>query len=215
MLRPVSVLSALLFLAGCASAPEPYQGIDYSAVPATRMNVAAVLVDSAFQPADAAPNIEKQLSPQPQETLTAALQQHYVPTKPNTAGMAQLRFVIKDASVTVEDLPKPEGWFAQQTNDKPEYRYTGHLVVETTTERMSRHAGFVSAEANRTLEVGGLSEAARERQVQGMVQQMVDDLIAQLDSQINANMGGYVVSGEDATITAQPSGRWDKVMNWK
>lgn len=215
MLRPVAVVALTLFLTGCAVAPKAYQGLDYAKEPPVRMNVGAVLVDSAYTAPGMAPNIEHDLIPQPEDALRTAIMQRYQPARPNASGTVRLRFVIKEASVLENKLAQPTNWFSAQTNKNPEYSYVGRLVVESKTEGASRRGGFVNAEATRSLEVRRMSAAERQRHVQGMVQQMVDDVIQQLDTQINTNMGGYIISGADVTITPQPSGRWDKVMNWR
>ncbi len=42
---------------------------------------------------------------------------------------------------------------------------------------------------------------------------MVDDVIAELDKQIEDNMGGFIISQPEQVYFPQRSGRWDHVMN--
>jgi hypothetical protein len=216
MMRPVAVIALTLVLAGCTAVPKPYEGRDFAAEAPVRMNVGAVMVDSAYKPTGEWPNVEHQLVPQPEDALRTAIMQRYQPARPGVAGgLVNLRFTIKEASVLEEKLPVPTNWWTRQTSKAPEFRYTGRLVVESKTEGAHRRGGYVNAEAARALDVAHMSEAERARHVGGMVKQMIDDVINQLDEQINGNLGHFVISGPDMTITPQPSGRWDKVMNWR
>lgn len=208
--------AALLVLAGCSNVPPPYQGTDYGASAPARMNVAAVLVDNSYAPPGMAPNIDHQLQPTPQDVIRTALTQRYSAMRSNAVGAPTLRFEIKDASVTETALPQPEGALNRMFSEQPEYRYEGRLVVEASASGPGTHrTGHVHAEAARSLEVRHLSPAERQRQVQGLVAQMVDDVMAQIDQQIRANIGNlsYDTGAADFTITPQPSGRWDHVMN--
>lgn len=211
MLRSAAVVLSVALLAGCTNTQSAYQGAEYNTANAVRMNVGAVLVDSAFTSAGIAPNIEQDLIPQPQDVLRTALTQHYVAARPNVAGAQALRFVIKDASVVETPLSQPTGTVSQILSEQPDFRYLGRVEVESKTEGAARQNGFVHAEATRSLEVANATPEKRAQLVQGMVKQMVDDVIAQLDQQINANMGGYIISGADMTIMPETSGRWDHV----
>lgn len=214
--RSLLLGAALLVLAGCSNVPPPYQGTDYGASAPARMNVAAVLVDSSYAPPGMAPNIDHQLQPTPQDVIRTALTQRYSAMRSNAVGAPTLRFEIKDASVTETALPQPEGALNRMFSDLPEYRYQAHLVVDASASGPGTHrAGYVHAEASRSLEVRHLSPAERQRQVQGLVAQMVDDVMAQIDQQIRSNIGNlsYDTGAADFTITPQPSGRWDHVMN--
>lgn len=209
------LLSLALLLAGCTS-PAPYKGVDYAAQPAMRMNVGAVLVDSSYAAPGMLPNIDHQMVPQPQDTLRTALTQHFSSMRSNAVGAATLRFEVKDAHVTETELPQPQGAMNRMFSTAPQYRYDGRLEVSAGASGPgTRRTGFIHAEATRSLEVGRMSPAERQRQVQGMVAQMVDDLMVQIDQQMNTNMStfSYGDGAADMTITPQPSGRWDHVMN--
>lgn len=211
MFRPAALALSVVLIAGCTNTQSAYEGNDYSKAASLRMNVAAVLVDSGFTSSGVAPNVEQNLVPQPQDVLRTALAAHYVATRPNVAGAQTLRFTIKDASVVETQLSQPSDTVSQLLSEKPDYRYLGRVEVESKTEGVSRQNGFVHAEATRSLDVANATAEKRAELVQGMVRQMVDDVIAQLDQQIDANMGGYVLSGADMTIMPETSGRWDHV----
>ena len=218
MKRPVLTFVALFLLSGCAAAPAAYQGKDYSREAPVRLNLAAVLVDTEYQSPGTAPNIEQEMQPSPEDRLRMAISQHYPVLRANRARAAELRFIIKEASVTKTTLPQPEAWLDRVTSDKPEFHYDGRLVIEASASGPgTRRAGFIHAEASRSLEVGHLSPAERERHVQGMSAQMVDDVMAQIDQQLNEHLGGFVYGdgSNDTSVTPQPSGRWDRVMEWK
>ncbi len=214
MSRIAVVALSVLLLAGCSNTQSAYQGIDYGAVAPVRMNIGQVLVDSAFKSTTMAPNVEHQLVPQPEDALRTALMQHFSPARPGAQGLMTLRFTIKDASVVEQNLGESTDFFARNFNNAGNFRYDGRLEVETTSEGASRrNRGYVQAEAKRTLEVTNATVSDRQRLVQGMVAQMVDDIMKQLDEQITTSAGisPLVISGPDMTIYAEPSGRWDHV----
>lgn len=218
MNRSILTVTALLLLSGCASAPSAYHGKDYASEPTVRLNVSAVLVDTEYQAPATAPNVDHTLQPTPEEALRTAITQHYPLLRAGKSHAAEIRFVIKEASVTESALPQPDSWLERTTSDKPETHYDGHVVVEASASGPGTHrAGFVRAEASRSLEVAHLSPAERDRQLDGMVAHMVDDVMTQLDEQINSNLGSFAYGSgtQDETVTPQPSGRWDRVMEWR
>ena len=151
-----------------------------------------------------------------QDVIRTALTQRYSAMRSNAVGAPTLRFEIKDASVTETALPQPEGALNRMFSDLPEYQYHAHLVVDASASGPGTHrTGYVHAEASRSLEVRHLSPAERQGQVQGLVAQMVDDVMTQIDQQIRSNIGNlsYDTGAADFTITPQPPGRWDHVMN--
>ena len=212
-MKSVSVISmlTLVLLAGCTAAPPaPYGGVDYGTAPQLRLNMAEVLIDNSYQPAGG--TVDEVMSPRPAAILHKAMELHYRPTRPQAPNVANLRLSITDASVTEQALPKTQGMLA---SDQPAFRYSGRLAVEGVAENAGRHAGTVRAEASRSLDVGSATPAERQRLVQGMVRQMIDDLIPALDEQIKSGLGVFVLSGQDIVVMPQPSGRWDTVRNWK
>lgn len=215
-MRSLFLTAALLLVAGCSNVPAPYQGTDYSASAPIRLNVGTILVDSAYTAPAMEPNIDHQMVPQPQDMLRTAITQHYSAMRANMPGAATLRFEIKDASVIERALPQPEGFFNRMSSKNAQYHYDGRLEINAAASGPgTRRTGFIHAEATRSLEVAHLSPAERQRQVQGMVSQMVDDIMGQIDKQMNDNMStfSYSTGASDITVTPQPSGRWDHVMN--
>lgn len=217
-MRSLPALFALFLLAGCATAPQPYVGKDYSAVPPVRLNVSAVLVDNAYTAPGVAPNVDHLLHPTPAERVGAAITAHYPALMTARSRAMEARFVIQEASVTETPLPLPAAWLDRATSKDPEFRYEGRLVIEAKASgRDTRRTGFAHVEVTRTLDVPQISAAARDQQIQGLVAQMVDDAMAQLDQQLDANFGSliYADPSRDTIITPQPSGRWDHVMTWQ
>ncbi len=217
-MRPVTALFALSLLAGCATAPQPYTGKDYSAIPPVRLNVSAVLVDSEYQAPGAAPNVDHLLQPTLADAARAAITTHYPRLMTARSRAMEARFVITDASITETALPLPEAWLDRMTSKDPEFRYAGHLVIDAKASgHDTRRTGFAHVEVSRTLDVPQMSAAARERQIKGLVDQMVDDAMTQLDPQIDEHFGSLVYAdpSRDTTITPEPSGRWDRMRQWK
>lgn len=211
MLRFAAVALSVVLLSGCASQPmNPYPGTDYTQVPQILLNVGVIPVDSEVAPAPA-PSISQELQPTPENRLYEVLGQHYGVVRRAANGFHALRFIIKEASVS-ESVSEPTGGFFERTfSREADHHYTGRLVVDAHTEGTAHEAGFIHAEATGTLDMANASPADRNRMVVGMVNQMVDDIVRQHDQQINSNLGGYVISGREMSITPVTSGRWDHV----
>jgi hypothetical protein len=216
-MRIVAATLSVLLLAGCASNPAPYQGKDYSADPAVRLGFSGVLVDDMYTAPGAAPNIEHTLKVTPAAALRTALQQRYQPIRGMATGSPQLRVTITDAKVTRTDLPQPIDWFAREFGKQKDTQFDGRLAIEARTEgSAARRVLSFTAEANRTLQTAKLSGKAQERYVDSMVAQMVDDVMAQVVQNIESGaLAGQVISGPDETVMPFPSGRWDKVRDWR
>jgi hypothetical protein len=216
-MRISAALLSVLVLAGCASNPAPYQGKNYGAEPAQRLSFNGVLVDSVYTAPGAAPNVEHELSPSPEAALRLALQQKYQPIRSMATGAAQLRVTITDAHVTRTDLPQPTDWFAREFGEQKDTQFDGRLAVEARTEGgASRRVLTFTAEATRTLQTAKLSGKALEAQINGMVANMVDDVMAQVAQGLEGgDMAGSIISGPDDTVMPVPSGRWDKVRDWR
>lgn len=216
MFGVIAPLAVALMLSACSSAPAPYVGKDYAGMQPRLLTVSSILIDDTTT-AQGAPHIEQQLTPMPNEQVRAMLSAHYAVARPNVIGTPTIHFTITEASVTETALPQPEMNFFERMNSKhPEYRYEGRMVVESQASGAGAgQMGFIKAEATRSLEVRGLSPAERQRQVQGIVAQMVDDIAAQIDAQIDSNMSGHIISGESQSYYPSRSPRWEKVMSWK
>ncbi len=214
-MRIASVLCSVLLLVGCATNPAPYQGRDYSAEPVQRLGFSGVLVDSQYTAPGSAPNVEHTLPTPPEAALRTALQQRYQSIRPQHAGAVQMRLTITDAHITETPLDQPKDWAERTFNSKPDTQFDGRLVVVGQTEGpISRPYSF-AAESTRTLTVGGLDKAGRERQLAGMTAQLVDDVMDQIAKQFDEALAGHVISGPDDSVMPVPSGRWDKVRDWK
>ena len=212
-------LFSLVLLAACAQVPPPYEGRDYHAMPPERLNVTSVLIDNEYVAPGAEPNVDHLFQPGLVEVFENAIHAHYprLLTEPGPRKV-EVRFIVKDATIVETSYPLPEYLLDRWMYEGPEFRYDGHFVVEAQARGgHSRRTAFARAEVTRSLEVGQMSPAARTRQVQGMIDQMVDEAMDQISTQVDANFGSllYGDGSNDATITPQPSGRWDKVMNWE
>lgn len=216
-MRIAATLLTVLMLAGCASNPAPYKGKDYSATPAQRLSFNGVLVDSTYTAPGAAPNVEHTLSLSPEAALRTALQQKYRPIRSMATGAPQLRVTITDAHITRTDLPQPTDWFAREFGEQKDTQFDGRLAIEARTEGgASRRIQSFTGEATRSLQTAKLSGKALEAQVNGMVAQMVDDVMAQVAQGLEGgDMAGAIISGPDETVMPVPSGRWDKVRDWR
>lgn len=213
-LRSVASVALLVVLSACSS-PQPYTGANYNQVTPKLLTVSQILVDdvTTVQPA---PSVESKLAPTAGEMVRAMLGAHYQPVRPGVIGSPTIQFSIVEASIQETALPQPDGFFARMTSDAPEFRYDGRVVVEAKASGAGAgQTQNIHTEATRSLDVRGLDADARVRQVQGLVAQMVDDIAQQMDERLAESMPGHLISGESQSIYPVPSGRWDKVNEWK
>ena len=218
--RSLMAALAVVVLSGCAmgpaqEAPAPIGGT-------VLLGVRDVLVDDVYT-SPGAPNIDQMLSPTPAELLRDALSSHYFAKRGATSGAPTLRLSIVEASVVKTMLPQPEGALEKLFHPEPDVRYNGKVRIEGRLESSTLAGAIpnVAIEATRQLELGNLSAADEKNRVDIMVRQMVNEAVVQLDKQMEATFGGLVFGGGNAmpldnyTLMPQPSGRWDKVNNWK
>jgi hypothetical protein len=100
------------------------------------------------------------------------------------------RFVIQDAKVIESELPRTEGVRGAFTTDQTQrYDLTLSAALEIREERGNFRAGFVSANTSRSRTVAeDITVNDRERIWFEMLEQAMNDLNAELERQIRANL---------------------------
>jgi hypothetical protein len=104
------------------------------------------------------------------------------------------RFVIQDAKVTDTLLPRTPGVRGAFTTDQTN-RYDGSLAVrlDVRSERGNLREGEASAWATRGRTVAeGITVNEREKAWFDLVESMMNDINAELDRQIRANLGQFL-----------------------
>jgi hypothetical protein len=190
MVRVPSFLLALIVvtggLTGCGSSTPTRQApvLDFAHGAPILLNVRVAEIDSRYQPQIAPPNIERSVTPTPQEALIKWAQQRL--RSDGSENVA--RFTIVDAPVTAENLSRTGGLTGALTTE-PAQRWTVTLEaqLEFLDETGTRLDGFTAKVARtRDLKEGMTSE---ERSL--FWSEMIAAAIGEFDTQINSGLRQY------------------------
>ena len=199
MSLPLSRRNALtLLLAGAAAAcstqpPRPrFPDLTYGHLGQFTLDVARIDIVSEYKATMASPNVDH-LFPTPPEQILRRWAQDRLAASGRPGRYA--RFVIQDAKVTEAELPRTPGIRGAFTTDQTQ-RYDGALsaVLEVREERGNFRAGTASAWASRSRTVPeGITVNDRDKVFFEMIEAMMNDLNAEMDRQIKANLAQFVV----------------------
>ena len=190
MIRIPSVVLAIGLvtgvLTGCSSAPPARQApvLDFAHSAPILLNVRVAEIDSRYQPEIAPPNIERSVTPTPQEALIKWAQQRL--RSDGTENVA--RFTIVEAPVTAENLSRTGGLTGALTTE-PAQRWTVTLEAQLKflDENGTRLDGFTAKVARtRDLKEGMTSE---ERSL--FWSEMIAAAIGEFDAQIISGLRQY------------------------
>lgn len=190
--------NALVLLAGGLAAcstqpPRPrFPELTYGHLGQFTFDVQRVDIVSEYKAPFASPNVEHLFPTAPEQTLRRWAQDRLAAT--GTAGR-YARFVIQEAKVTETQLPRTPGVRGAFTTDQTQ-RYDGVLsvVLEIREERANYRAGTASAWASRSRTVAeGITVNDRDKVWFDLIEAMMNDLNAEMDRQIRANLAQFVV----------------------
>ncbi len=185
---------AQLGLAACSSPPPRprFPELTYGHLGLFTLDVERVEIVSEYKANFGAPNVEHMFPTTPETTLRRWAQDRLAATgKPGRYA----RFVIQDAKVTEAELPRTPGVRGAFTTDQAQ-RYDGTLsaLLEIREERANFRAGTASAWASRSRTVPeGITINDREKVWFELLEQTMNDMNAELDRQIRANLAQFVV----------------------
>jgi hypothetical protein len=180
-------------LAACADAPKALQlpPLTYAGLGRFTFEAERIEIAQDYQPPLAPPNVEHLFAQRPSDVMRQWANDRLAVTG---RGDYFVRFVIVDARVTETELPRSTGVRATFTNEQAQ-RYDGRIeaAVEVRQIRGNFRDGFATAAATRTRSVAeNISLNDRERVWYEMVEQMMQDVNAELDRQIRANMQRFM-----------------------
>lgn len=181
-------------LAACASPPPRprFPELTYGHLGQFTLDVERVDIISEYKGNLGAPNVEHMFPTTPETTLRRWAQDRISASgKPGRYA----RFVIQDAKVTETELPRTQGVRGAFTTDQAQ-RYDGALsaVLEIREDRGNFRAGTASAWASRARTVPeGITINDREKVWFELLESMMNDLNAEMDRQIKANLAQFVV----------------------
>jgi hypothetical protein len=191
--RDFTFLLGAAVLAGCSTPPPRtrFPDLTYGHLGQFRLDVARVEIVSEYRAPGRAPNIEHLLPVVPEQSLRRWAQDRVVAT--GTPGRFA-RFVIQEAKVTDTELPKTPGIRGSFTTDQTN-RYDGVLsaALEIREERGNFRAGTASAWATRSRSVPeNITVNDREKVWFELTEQLMNDINAELERQIRANLGQFL-----------------------
>jgi hypothetical protein len=180
-------------LAGCANAPTPPRlpPISYASHGRFTLEAERLEIVQEYQAPLAPPNVEHLFAQRPDDTLKRWANERLAVTG---RGERFARFVILDARVTETQLPRETGVRATFTNEQAQ-RYDGRIEVgvELRQLRGNFRDGYATAAATRTRSVAeNITLNDREHVWYEMVEQMMNDINAELDRQIRQNMQRFL-----------------------
>lgn len=179
--------------AACASPPPParFPDLTYGHLGKFTFDVARIDLISEYKPTYQRPNIEHTFPVVPEQAMRRWAEDRLAVTgRPGRVA----RFVIQDAKVTETELPRSAGVRGAFTTDQT-HRYDGALsaALEIREERGNFRAGTASAWASRSRTVAeGITINDREKVWFEIVEALMNDLNAEMERQIRANLGQFL-----------------------
>ncbi|MFO0998243.1 MAG: hypothetical protein U1F33_16295 [Alphaproteobacteria bacterium] len=189
----IAVLMGFAFLGGC-NTPPPEQKLPdlaYAQLPPIRLNVRAVEVIWSYEPPYKAPNVDHLFTTPPGRAAERWANDRLKPE--GTEGLA--RFIIRNASVIQTRLKTTSGVPGLFKNEQSD-RYDGVLEVELRAQDdAGRKDAVVTARATVSQTVAEnttLNEL--EKTWFGMTETLMRELNKQLESNIQAHLGAFLIA---------------------
>ena len=194
MLKKIlSVFAAILVIQGCSSIndnraePSRYEDPSFSNLPPIQLKVNKVDIISEFTPSFQRPNVEHlfPISIEKAARIWASERLKAVDFSSNKVA----KFIIKDASVTEEEINTPDLFTANKV------KYHAKLVaVLMVTDPDSLSTAETTIEAWRELTIPAHTEIdEKERYWNTMVKKLMDDFNTSMEKNINQYLNMYVV----------------------
>lgn len=186
-------VTVAVVLAGCATPPPPRQvlpEITFVHEPVLTFQAQTVDVVQEYKPTFAAPQIEHLIAQPPARVAERLVRDRF---RLDTAAPNSLRVIVREASVTEQDLTKTPGLRGSFTTDQvARFEVAVAVAVELRDQRGFR-VGEASASAKRS---NTLSEKAtlndRDRLIHDLVRETMTDLDRELERNLRAYMPLYV-----------------------
>jgi hypothetical protein len=182
-------------LAACQSTPQPvrFPDLTYGHLGAMRLDVDRIEIASEYQAPMRAPNVDHVFPTPPERAMRRWAQDRLAAAGSNTGRYA--RFVITDAKVTETDLPRSTGLTGAFTTDQSQrYDLSMSAAIEIREERGNYRVGYATASTSRSRTVAeDITVNEREKVWFEMLEQAMNELNAELERQIRANMARFAV----------------------
>ena len=190
MLRPKNLFVAVVaiaMLSGCETPPPPsgFPQLSYAHLEPIKLDVAQIKIVSEYRSTGVAPNVEHLFPVKPQ-----AAAERWSRARLNPVGASgTARVTIRRASVVEVPLARSTGVRAMLTTDQAE-RYDGVIEIAIAIlDGEGRQSGAVVSRAQRSKSVPeNISLYDREKTWFDMVEAMMNDINASLESQIKKHL---------------------------
>ena len=188
-MRALPLMLALVLLVGLASCSQPTPTrqapvLDFTTGVPILLNVRVAEIDSRYRPQIAPPNIERSVTPTPQEALIKWAQQRLRSNGSENVA----RFTIIEAPVTAENLPRTGGLTGALTTESAQrWTVTLEAQLEFLDDTGARLDGFTTkVQRTRDLKEGMTSE---ERSL--FWSEMIAAAMGEFDAQMNSGLRQY------------------------
>jgi hypothetical protein len=186
-----AVLGVMLTaLAGCQTTPAParFPELTYAHLGVIKLDVDRVEIASEYQAPLRAPNVDHLFPVPPERAMRRWAQDRLAAAGSNTGRFA--RFVITDAKVTETNLPRSTGITGAFTKDQSQrYDLSMSAAIEIREDRGNFRSGYATASTSRSRTVReDISVNDREKVWFEMLEQAMNEINAELERQIKANM---------------------------
>jgi hypothetical protein len=188
------LLASALLVVACETSPPPrpaFPDIRFTAKPPLRIDAAGVDIVRVFRPSLQAPQVEHLFPVTPERAMENWALDRLQPV--GTSRRVRVRII--DASVKETELPRTSGVRGAFTTDQAQrYDANAEMTVDLMGER-----GFpersISAKASRSRSVPEkITPNDREQVWYELTEALMADLDAELERQIRANFGFYLMS---------------------
>jgi len=191
----VAVCAVLtMALVGCQTTPptQRFPELTYGHLGVMRLDVERIDIVSEYQAPLAPPNVDH-LFPTPPERVMRRWAQDRLAANGTPGRYA--RFVITDAKVTETNLPRTTGITGAFTKDQSQrYDLSMSAAIEIREDRGNFRTGYATASTSRSRTVReDISVNDREKVWFEMLEQAMNELNAELERQIKANMTRFLV----------------------
>jgi hypothetical protein len=181
-------------LAGCQTTPPPprFPELTYGHLGVMKLDAERIEIANEYQAPMRAPNVDH-LFPIPPERAMRRWAQDRLAASGTPGRYA--RFVITDAKVTETNLPRTTGLTGAFTKDQSQrYDLSMSAAVEIREDRGNFRSGYVTASTSRSRTVReDITINDREKVWFEMLEQAMNELNAELERQIKANMARFLV----------------------
>jgi hypothetical protein len=178
VLQGVCGMAMAAAVVACASMrTQPIPEITFAHLPPITLNVSAIDVQSLYQSPRVAPHVEHQFPVTPEQALRRWAQDRLRAG----GGTGQARFLVTNAAVTEEPLPRTTG-FIGAFKTEPDTRYTA--TIEATLEIIDTNGRRIAAATTRATRTKAVDEGVAPAERALIWRDFTDTLMRDFDGEM-------------------------------